>query len=362
MFTLTLGPKQIPAGAHTMSKKKKRLKYKQYRRSLQSSGDRALQMMSIEDSLPSISDLINSPLSKYITLAANDCGYNGTAEELIVQYVHPLFLRAHSAASKEDNPGWREATRGKFADDYWKAMEVEIFTLESIDAWDVVEREDHMNIINSTWAFKCKRYPDGLIKKFKARFCARGDQQLHGIDFFETYAPVVQWTTIRLMFVLEVLLGLKSLQGDITCAFLHADLEENEKVYVDMPAGFSQYGKNGRKMCLKLKKTLYGLRQSPRAFWKYITAKLQAVGLEQSKFDPCLFIGPDVICVVYVDDLIFWSKEVPHINRVAMELRTLGVDLEQEDNAAGFLGVTLDRDASTGLLKNEADWFDQESH
>jgi len=72
-----------------------------------------------------------------------------------------------------------------------------------------------MNIINSTWAYKCKRYPDGLIKKFKARFCARGDQQLHGIDFFETYAPVVQWTTIRLMFVLEVLLGLKSLQGEL---------------------------------------------------------------------------------------------------------------------------------------------------
>ena len=351
MFALTLGTKQIPPGAHTMSKKKRRLKYKQYRRSLQSNGDRALQMMSLEDSLPSISDLINSPLSKYITLAANDCGYDGTAEELIVQYVHPLFLRAHSAASKEDNPGWREATRGKFADDYWKAMEVEIFTLESIDAWDVVEREDHMNIINSTWAFKCKRYPDGLIKKFKARFCARGDQQLEGIDFFETYAPVVQWTTIRLMFVLEVLLGLKSLQGDVTCAFLHADLEENEKVYVDMPMGFSQYGKNGKKMCLKLKKTLYGLRQSPRAFWKYITARLQEVGLEQSKFDPCLFIGPDVICVVYVDDLIFWSRDVPRINHVAMELRKLGVDLEQEDDAAGFLGVTLDRDASTGLLE-----------
>ena len=128
-------------------------------------------------------EVLNSPLSKYITLAANDCGYDGTAEELIVQYVHPLFLRAHSAASKEDNPGWREATRGKFADDYWKAMEVEIFTLESIDAWDVVEREDHMNIFNSTWAFKCKRYLDGLIKKFKARLCAQGDQQLQGIDF-----------------------------------------------------------------------------------------------------------------------------------------------------------------------------------
>ncbi len=67
--------------------------------------------------------------------------------------------------------------------------------------------------------------------------------------------------------------------------FLHADLEENE-VYVNMPLGFSQYDKNGKKMCLKLKKALYGLRQSPRAFWKYITVKLQEVGLEQSKFDP----------------------------------------------------------------------------
>jgi hypothetical protein len=91
--------------------------------------------------------------------------------------------------------------------------------LKLIDALDVVKREDDMNIINSTWAFKCKRYPNGLIKKFKARFCACGDQQLEGIDFFETYAPVVQSITIHLMFVLEILLGLKSMQGDITCTF-----------------------------------------------------------------------------------------------------------------------------------------------
>jgi hypothetical protein len=116
---------------------------------------------------------------------------------------------------------------------------------------------------HSTWAFKCKRYPDGLIKKFKACFCARGDQQIIGFDFFKTYAPVVQWTTIRLMFILEILLGLKSKQGDITCAFLYADLEPGENVYVDMPLGFSQYLKDGTKKCLKLKKTLKELWQSP---------------------------------------------------------------------------------------------------
>jgi hypothetical protein len=119
--------------------------------------------MSIEDSQPSITDLINSPLSKHINLAANDCRYDGTAEELIVSYVHPLFLRTYSAASKMDNPGWREATRGKFANDYWKAMEVKIFTLESINAWDVVEWEDDMNIINSTWAFICKQYQSQIL-------------------------------------------------------------------------------------------------------------------------------------------------------------------------------------------------------
>jgi hypothetical protein len=208
-----------------------------------------------------------------------------------------------------------------------------------------------MNVMSSTWAIKCKRYPDGMIKKFKAGFCAPGDQQLEGIHFCETYAPVIQWTTICLMFVLEILLGLRSMQGDITCAFLHVGLKENKTVYIDMPIGFAQNGKNGKKMCLKLKKTLNGLRQSPSTFWKHITVKLEAHGLEQSQFDPCLFTGPDVICVVYVDDLIFWLKDVPQINQVAMKSHELGVDFEQADNAAGFLGVTLDHDGSTGLLK-----------
>ena len=75
-------------------------------------------MMTMTDEIPTVADLMDSPLAKYITLAANDCGYSGTAEELIVNYVHPLFLKAHAAASKEDNPSWKQATRGKFADEY----------------------------------------------------------------------------------------------------------------------------------------------------------------------------------------------------------------------------------------------------
>ncbi len=122
-------------------------------------------------------------------------------------------------------------------------MKLEIATLENIDAWPMVDHYDSNGAPHhgkpSTWAFKCKRYPEGRIKKFKARFCARGDKQLEGIDFFETYAPVVQWITIRLIFILKVLLGLKSKQGNVLCAFLHGELEPGENVNVEMPLDFS---------------------------------------------------------------------------------------------------------------------------
>jgi hypothetical protein len=88
------------------------------------------------------------------------------------------------------------------------------------------------------------------------------------------------------MFVLEILLGLKSMQGNVTCAFLHGDLEENEKVYNNMPMGFAQYDKNGKKKCLKLKKTLYGLRQSPRAFWKTSQSNSKNAGWNNQNLIP----------------------------------------------------------------------------
>lgn len=77
----------------------------------------------MDEQCPTVTELMASPLAKYITLAANDCGYGGTTEELIVNYVHPLFLKAKSATSREDNPNWREATNGPFADDYWKVLD-----------------------------------------------------------------------------------------------------------------------------------------------------------------------------------------------------------------------------------------------
>jgi hypothetical protein len=148
------------------------------------------------------------------------------------------------------------------------------------------------------------------------------------------------------MLILEVLLRLKSKQGDVTAAFLHALLGPNEHIYYEVPLGFRIPGK-----VLKLKKTLYGLWQSPRAFWKYLVEKMAICGMVQSKLDPCLFVGEKVICISYVDDLIFWPCDERGIHHIAMKLIEVGVDLEQEPDADGLLGIWMEHDPDTGLLE-----------
>jgi hypothetical protein len=118
------------------------------------------------------------------------------------------------------------------------------------------------NVLPSTWAFKIKRYPDGRVKKFKACFCAHGDHQQEGIDYFETWAPVVQWSTVRIVMILGLKLKLILVQCNITAAFIYGRVTED--IYVHQPRGFHR-GKGNE--VLKLKHTLYGLKQAPRYFF-----------------------------------------------------------------------------------------------
>ncbi len=129
-----------------------------------------------------------------------------------------------------------------------------------------------------------------VILKVKACCCACGDQQLEGIDFFETYSPVLHWTMDPLMLILENPISLKSKKADFTATFLHDILEEDDKVYVEMPLGFKQQGSNGMFKIICHKKS-----QTPHAFWIYLAKKLDNCGLPQAPLDPCLFIGKKVI-------------------------------------------------------------------
>jgi hypothetical protein len=275
-----------------------------------------------------------------------------------VEYMPPTILATQ--ANAEDNPSWEQAMSGPERAGYWKACETELNTLkEEKDAWDVVDREPWMNVLPSTWAFKCKRYPDGTVRKLKARFCVRGDRQIEGVDYFETFAPVVAWVTVRLMLILSVILNLATTQVDYTAAFVHADIDrdpnwdtmtEQERdragVYIEMPRGFKEEGK-----VLKLKKSLYGLKQSPRNFFLHLKQKLHSIGFQTNEeVDPCLFVSDKVVCLVYVDDTLFYSSRQEYIDEVIQRLRNAEMDLEVEGTVAGFLGVHIDRNATDGTV------------
>jgi hypothetical protein len=178
-------------------------------------------------------------------------------------------------ANAADNPNWNQAMNGPEAEGYWKAMELELEMLISKNAWVVVKRTPGMKVIPSTWAFKCKRFPDSLVRKLKSRFCVRGDCQIDGADVFNTYAPVMSWTTIRLLLILSVVLDLATKQVDYTVAFVQAELNEGEQVYVEMPRGFRQAGQ-----ILQLQRALYGLKQSPRTWFDHLKHKLKTVGFK----------------------------------------------------------------------------------
>jgi hypothetical protein len=227
------GRKQTP-GQVRRSRKKRAYKARLFRRKLSEANQT---FGSTEWEVPTVDSLIKSDFAQFVHFAASDAGFDGTVDSLVANWLHPLMLQAKSKSNSEDNPDWLKAMNGPFAEEYWEAACIEIETLEKIDAWDVVERTPEMNVLPSTWAFKCKRYPDGLIKKFKARFCARGDRQIEGVDFFETYAPVVQWTTVRLMLILECLLDLTSKQGDVTCALFYMRSYQMMKWYTSLCRG-----------------------------------------------------------------------------------------------------------------------------
>jgi hypothetical protein len=162
------------------------------------------------------------------------------------------------------------------------------------------------------------------------------------------------------MLILSIILGLATKQVDYTAAFIHAPIDrdpnwdsmtEQERarsgVFIEMPRGFSQPGK-----VLKLKRSLYGLRQSPRNFFQHLKSKLESVGFVSNEaVDPCLFISDRVICLVYVDDTLFFSPKEEYINDVIEKLSKAELELEVENSVAGFLGVHIERNNADGSVK-----------
>jgi histone deacetylase 1/2 len=178
-----------------------------------------------------------------------------------VRYGHGLFTALGEPRNLDEALG---------ANNWRHAMDCEFQALQKNETWHLVPSKRGMNIIDCKWVFKIKRKVDGSIDRYKARLVAKGYKQCYGIDYEDTFSPVVKAATIRLVLSITVSRGWSLRQLDVQNAFLHGVLEED--VFMRQPPGYED--KSKLSYVCKLDKALYGLKQAPRAWYARLSMKL----------------------------------------------------------------------------------------
>jgi hypothetical protein len=258
----------------------------------------------------------------------------------IIQY--PAALKANK--KDPDSPTFQEAMTGPYREEFLEAMRTEVSELESHNCWDVVSAAkvpEGAKVIPTMWVFKIKRYPDGRIRKFKARLVVRGDFQVEGEDYDEKYAPVVPWSTVRLMLTIAASQGLATRQVDFSNAFVQAHLKETKPIFVQTPPTF--HSDVADKVVLRLNRSLYGLVQAPLYWGNHLRDVLvKQHGFQESQTSPCLYFRDGLVILTYVDDCLFFAKDKRQIDELLESIRTKSdLKFTIEDDAFTFLGVEL---------------------
>jgi hypothetical protein len=173
--------------------------------------------------------------------------------------------------------------------------------------WTLVPPAPGRNIIDCKWVYKVKYKADEIVDRHKARLVGKGFKQRLGIDYDDTFSPVVKPMTIRLVLSLAVFQRWVLHQLNVQNVFLHGVLEE--EVYMKQPPGFVNL--DFPTYHYKLDKVLYGLKQAPFAWYSHLSDKLQSLSFMPSQANISLFYyrkGSVVIfLLVYVDDIIVAS-------------------------------------------------------
>ncbi|GJU71897.1 ribonuclease H-like domain-containing protein, partial [Tanacetum coccineum] len=219
------------------------------------------------------------------------------------------------------------------------AMNKEMEALLRNDTWELVDLPKDRKAISSKWLWKIKYKSNGEIERYKARLVALGCNQREGIDYEETFSPVVKMVTVRCLMNIAVLNDWPMFQLDIDNAFLYGDLDET--VYMKPPQGY--YDTECNKVC-RLKKSLYGLKQAPRQWNAKLTGALIENGFNQSKSDYSLFTKSDngvfLVLLVYVDDIIITGNNSSEIDKFKEFLRTKFM-IKDLGNLKYFLGIEV---------------------
>jgi hypothetical protein len=234
-------------------------------------------------------------------------------------YLHPLCFML--SLTNTDTLTFSQAMREDDAIEFLRAADAEVRDHEQRGHWERVLRSSmptNHKAIPAVWAMKRKSRPDGTLLKHKARLCAGGHRQIYEVNYWDTYSPVVQWATVRLLLVLAALEGLHTRQVDFVLAFPQADLDV--LIYMQLPQGFDE---DSQKYVLLLKKNLYGLKQASSSWFDKLRGGLLDRGFRQSTVDPCCFLKSDFVFLVFVDDCLLFSRS-------SASLLALITDLQRE--------------------------------
>jgi hypothetical protein len=225
------------------------------------------------------------------------------------------------------------------------AMCDEIKALRYNHTWSLVSFHPSMNVVGSRWVYRIKRRVDGSIDHYKARLVARGFTQQEGIDYSETFSPVIKQVTVILVFSIAVSYNWKIHQLDIHNAFLNGVL--TEEVYMKQPPGFVDPTLSSH-VC-RLHKSLYDLKQALRTWYTRLSDFLLSIGFFASKVDTSLFIlsdGTNIFYLfVYVDNILLTGSNSVMLHHL-VQLLSSEFKLHDLGDVHYFLGIEVQ---STGI-------------
>lgn len=253
----------------------------------------------------------------------------------------------------DDDPvSFTEAMSRPDKDKWLDAMGDEINSLKENKVWEIVDRPN-TNVVTNRWVLRIKRKPTGEVDRYRARLVARGFSQIYGLDYTETYAPVVNMTSIRALLAYAASENLTISLFDVKTAFLYGSLDET--IYMEQPEGFSV---DNNKVCL-LKKSLYGLKQAPRQWNIEFTNFVAEMNLKCCEADNCIFYNEDksLFMAIYVDDGMVLAKDPTDTENLLCKLKQKFEINEVSPDT--YLGFQIMRNPDESLLIHQESYIDK---
>jgi Reverse transcriptase (RNA-dependent DNA polymerase)/GAG-pre-integrase domain len=261
--------------------------------------------------------------------------------------LHPLSFAASLA--DEDTMTLAEAMRQPDKQNFLDSMGTELNTHDGTN-WLITKRSDlpkHHKTLRMVWSMKRKRrIATGEIYKWKARLCVDGSRQQKGINYWDTYSPVVSWESVRTLLTIALMRNWYTRQIDFVLAYPQADAECD--IYLEIPKGCTLRHGNSSTHVLKLIKNLYGTKQAGLVWFRHLKAGLESRGWVQSQADECVFFKGSSIFLFYVDDGIFLGPNKREIDREIKSLQT-SFNLTDEGTLDEFLGIKITKTPEGGM-------------